>query len=96
MTTLRELPGLGPKSEQWLIQAGISNPEQLRALGAMEAFSRLKATMAKPPGLNFLYALVGALENRDWKDIAQNEKARLLMELEGYQALEALFNQNDR
>jgi DNA transformation protein len=41
--------------------------------------------------LNFLYALVSALENRHWASIAKTEKGRLLMELEGYFELEAIL-----
>lgn len=92
MKKLRDLPGLGPKSEQCLINAGISTPGALRKIGAIAAFEQLRKATGKAPSLNFLYALVGALENRDWRDIAQQDKQRLLMELEGYQALEALFD----
>ncbi|WP_341503428.1 TfoX/Sxy family protein [Gallaecimonas sp. GXIMD4217] len=81
MTALRDLPGLGPKSEQWLKQAGIADEAQLRALGAVAAFLRLEQAGLRP-SLNFLYALAGAIEGRPWTEIARQEKGRLLLELE--------------
>ena len=93
---LRELKGLGPASEKQLAEVGIDSPEQLTDLGAIETFQRLlrqaEEAGSNPPSLNFLYALVGALEDRHWIDIAQEEKYQLLMALEGYQELEKQFN----
>ena len=88
---LRELKGLGPKSEQLLQEIGINTPQQLEALGAVKTFIRLKKECSIKPSLNFLYALVGALENQHWAKIARTEKGRLLMELEGYRELEAML-----
>lgn len=92
---LRELKGLGPASEQQLAEVGINTPDQLAELGPIEAFQRLiqqaAANDSPPPSLNFLYAMVGALEDRHWVDIAQSEKYQLLMALEGYQELEKQF-----
>ena len=52
----------------------------------------LKEEGSIKPSLNFLYAMVGALENKHWAKIAKEEKGRLLMELEGYKELEKIFN----
>ncbi len=43
--------------------------------------------------LNFLYALVGAIEGEHWLNVAQTEKGRLLMELEEYAELEAMLKE---
>ncbi|SEQ61189.1 DNA transformation protein [Amphritea atlantica] len=91
MTRLRDLPGLGPKSEAWLTEVGINTPEALREIGAIRAFIRLKNECSTAPSLNFLYAMVGAIEGESWLKIAKHEKSRLLTELEGYRELEALF-----
>ena len=40
MSRLRDLQGLGPKSEALLIEVGITTVEELRALGAVRAFIR--------------------------------------------------------
>ena len=90
---LRELKGLGPKSEKSLIKIGITTPAELNKVGAVRAYLRLKKESSVQPSLNFLYAMVGALENEHWIDIAKNEKGRLLMELEGYRELEDILKE---
>ncbi len=66
---LQDLRGLGPKSAAQLHQVGVGNPQQLIDLGAVQAYLRLKEQCGA--GLNFLYALVGAIEDRDWREVAQ-------------------------
>ncbi len=87
---LSELRGLGAKSAQQLQQIKIFTHADLQAIGAVEAFIALKKESIKQqtsqPSLNFLYALAGALSDRDWRDMAQNEKGRLLAELESAEA----------
>lgn len=84
---------MGPKSEACLIEIGIETPEALRAIGAVTAFIRLKKQCSSQPSLNFLYALVGAVEGKSWLKVAKSEKGRLLMELEGYHELEKMFQE---
>jgi len=92
MSKLRDLKGLGPKSEKLLFEVGITTEEELRELGAIRAFIRLKKECSTKPSLTFLYAIVGAIEDKHWLDIAKHEKGQLLMELEGYKELEELLN----
>ena len=87
---LRDLKGLGPESQRQLNTIGIDTRADLEAMGPARAFLKLGKERNKPPSLNFLYAMVGALEDRHWLDIAQSEKCRLLMELDGYRDLEQL------
>ena len=84
---LQDLPGLGPKSAQQLQAVGITSVEVLRELGAVAAYVRLQQAQGRV-SLNFLYALEGALQNCHWTQVARTERGRLLLELEGYQALE--------
>ena len=93
MERLRDLTGLGPKSEAWLIEVGIETPEALRELGAVRAFIKLRKECSSKPSLNFLYAMVGAIEGENWLNVAKHEKGRLLMELEGYRELEAMLKE---
>jgi DNA transformation protein len=93
---LRDLPGLGPKTEAWLVEVGINTPDDLRSSGAIRAFIKLKNESRCRPGLNFLYALAGAIEGRHWLTVARSEKGRLLMELEGYHELEQLFKEEGK
>jgi len=85
---LRDLKGLGLKTEQCLIAVGILTPDDLAEIGAIRAFIKLRDQSNVKPSLNFLYALVGALEDEHWVKIAQKEKGRLLIELEGFKELE--------
>ena len=32
--------------------------------------------------LNLLYALIGAVENRDWRDVARDDRAGILLRLQ--------------
>ena len=92
---IRDLPGLGEKSEQSLTRVGITDVEQLRSCGAVMAFYRLQqlavAEGRAKPSLNFLYALVGGLSKRSWLAVAQSEREQLLMELEGISEMERMF-----
>ena len=91
MGELSNLKGLGPKSEKCLNEIGINTREDLERLGAVRSFIKLKNECSIKPSLNFLYAIVGALENEHWANIAKSEKGRLIMELEGYKELEEIL-----
>lgn len=84
---LRELQGLGKVSEQHLIMVGIDCESKLRDVGGVEAFRRLRKHPDLNPSLNFLYALVGAIEDRSWLEVAREERESLLMALEGFDEL---------
>ena len=91
MGELSKLKGLGLKSERCLNEIGIRTKSDLEAIGPVRAFLKLRAECSTKPSLNFLYAMVGALEGRHWADIAKAEKGRLLMEIEGYEELEKIL-----
>jgi len=88
MGELSKLKGLGPKSEKCLNEIGIKTKDDLKKIGPVRAFMKLRSECSIKPSLNFLYAMVGALEGRHWADIAKTERGRLLLELDGYQDLE--------
>lgn len=73
--------GLGPKSRLWLAAIGITTPEHLATQDPFAVYARLKATQ---PGvsLNLLYALIGAVENRHWRDVARSERTSILLRLQ--------------
>jgi len=64
-----------------LAAVSISSPGELVARGAIEAFIALKQA-GLPASLNMLWALEGALSDRDWREVARDDKLRLLTELE--------------
>jgi DNA transformation protein and related proteins len=81
---LSGLPNLGPRSVESLAAAGITSLAQLQGLGAVRAFVRARAHN-RGVSLNLLWALEGALTGRRWQDVAQADRASLLMALEDVQ-----------
>jgi len=93
---ISKLKGLGPKTEKYLNEIGIFTKDELAEIGAVNAFIKLQKEGCVKPSMNFLYAMVGALENEHWMTIAKSERERLLMELEGYRELEKILNEKPR
>jgi DNA transformation protein len=79
--SVARLSGLGPKSSDALRKVGIHTAEQLRASDPYEVYARLKASI---PGtsLNFLYALIGAIEGIHWLEVKRERKVAILLRLE--------------
>jgi DNA transformation protein len=78
---LARLANLGPKSAAMLAAIGIHDRETLAARGAVGTYIALR-TAGQPASLNLLWAMEGALTERDWRDVARNDRLRLLLELE--------------
>ena len=73
--------GLGPRSLAWLAEVGIETPQELAALDPFEVYARIKARQPRA-SVNLLYALIGAVEGRDWRDVARSERTTILLRLE--------------
>ncbi|MEQ1512857.1 MAG: TfoX/Sxy family protein [Lysobacteraceae bacterium] len=78
MATPLKLRNIGPKSAAWLRQVGLRTEDELRAIGALEAFMRVKRAGFKP-SLNLLYALEGALLDCHWQDVPSERRSELLI-----------------
>lgn len=83
---LAQLRNLGPASAAMLLDAGIRTPTQLRQLGAVRAFDRVRQRNPKA-SLNLLWAIEGALSDRPWQQVADEDRASLLMALEDLKLL---------
>lgn len=59
---------LGPTSSAWLEAIGIKTRDDLEAMGAVEAYLRVKDAGFKP-SLNLLWALQGAILDIPWSEI---------------------------
>ncbi|MCE4555755.1 TfoX/Sxy family DNA transformation protein [Roseateles cellulosilyticus] len=72
---------LGPKSREHLAAVGIHTAADLRAHDAFDVYARVKARW---PGAsrNLVYALLGAQEGRDWRDIARERRTEVLLRLD--------------
>lgn len=78
MSAPLKLRNIGPKSAAWLRQVGLRTEEDLRAIGALEAFMRVKRAGFKP-SLNLLYALEGALMGCHWQEVPAERRSELLV-----------------
>jgi DNA transformation protein and related proteins len=85
-TTPLKMRNIGPKSAAWLRQVGLRTEEDLRAIGALDAFIKVKRAGFKP-SLNLLYALEGALLDCHWQDIPAERRGGLLVAAEAAIAL---------
>lgn len=80
-----KIRNVGPKSQAWLKQVGLRSTEEIRAIGAFEAFLKVRRAGFKA-SLNLIYALAGAEDDVHWQDLNPARKAELL---ERYTAFEA-------
>lgn len=78
---ISELPKLGPKSRQMLARAGITTLSQLRRLGSVAAYRKVKQAGGNA-SLNLLWALEGAITDLPWQTVAREHRASLLLALE--------------
>lgn len=76
MTPISTIRNLGPATEAAFVKAGITSAEELRALGAHEAYRRwLEAGLA--PHFIGYYVLHMGLQGRPWNDCKGEEKKTL-------------------
>ena len=75
-TPVSSIRNLGPAYEESCARAGIHNADDLRALGADEAYRRLLKSGSKPHFIGY-YVLVMALQGRPWNDCKGKEKVAL-------------------
>ena len=94
MSRISQLHGLGPKSAEMLSAVGITTADELTQVGPLKAYLMVRDNTEFKPGLNLLYAMVGALENRHWSDIARNERLSLLLALDDQERLQALLDED--
>lgn len=75
-TPISSIRNLGPASDTSFAKAGIHTAEQLRALGADDAYAALLRSGQRPHFIGY-YVLVMALQGRPWNDCKGDEKAAL-------------------
>ena len=84
MTTelpIESLRNLGPKSGQWLREAGITTIAELERLGPVVAYRLVKQHQPKA-SLNLLWAMAAGLKGKDWRELSEATKNRLRKEAE--------------
>jgi len=81
MSELGDMPNLGKVVVEQLERAGIRTPDELRALGSVEAALRLSAT-GIDVCVSKLSALEGAIRGVRWHAIPAHERAALISEFD--------------
>lgn len=74
---LARMRNLGPISAARLRAVGIDSPEELKRIGAVEAYVKLKESHPFEISVVFLYALHGAVTDTDWRQLSESTRARL-------------------
>ena len=82
-TDLIELKNLGKTSVQWLNAVGIRTLEQLREVGSVNAYCKVRDRGFKVSKV-LLYALEGALIGAHWNELDNDYKRRLLSEVDSH------------
>lgn len=77
---LQDLNGFGPKSEEILAKVDIFSVKDFMEIDPYELYKIILPM--KGIGLNSIYAIIGARENKAWLEIAQNRKTEILMRLD--------------
>lgn len=78
---IRELEGLGQKSELMLSNIGIETVEEFLRQDPFEIYKMLKVS-DKSISLNMLYAVIGAQEGKKWQEVARERRVDILMRLD--------------
>jgi DNA transformation protein len=75
------VPGFGPKSTEALAKIGITTIEQLRERDAYDIYASLKQHVAGT-NRNFLYGIIAAQEQLDWREVAKTRRTEILLRLD--------------
>ncbi len=78
--TAVKIRNVGPKSAAWLRQVGIRTEDEVKAIGAIEVFFKVKKAGFKA-SLNLLYALEGAVLGCHWTEVSTERRNELLLEV---------------
>lgn len=72
-----DMRNIDPKSRAWLAEIDVRTMDDLRALGAVEAYARLRFHFGSRITRNMLHALAAALVDIDWRRLSPEHKAEL-------------------
>lgn len=78
---VENLRNLGSTSAAWLREIGVQTRADLERLGPAAAY-RLVQQNQPSTSLNLLWAMAAALNDQDWRELSDDEKATLRREVE--------------
>lgn len=81
-TPIASMKNFGKATAELMAEIGITEFEQVQALGILEVYKRMKAAYPKWTSLNLLWGLEGAVTDTNWRDITPERKAELKKMLE--------------
>ena len=81
---LTDLVNIGKLTSELLIEVGISTPQELQAVGPVEAWRRIQSRHPEKATVDFLYALQGALLQVPKKALPEAVKNELLGRIQRY------------
>ena len=84
MTSLKDLPNIGSKIEKHLHAIGVQSLADLKKMGSLEAWKRIRALDPKKDCcICALYALEGAIVGLCWYELPEGMKNKLKKAAEG-------------
>jgi hypothetical protein len=86
MSRNAKIRNVGPKSAAWLRQVGVRSLEDLRVLGVVGTFMKVRRAGFRP-SLNLLYALEGAVLDCHWQDVPDDRRGELLLAVDAAESL---------
>lgn len=75
------LRNIGPRSAAWLVEVGVVTEKDLRRIGPVAAYVKVKAAQPQAVGLNLLWSLQAALLDIRWTELPDAAKDALKREL---------------
>lgn len=79
---IENLRNLGPKTGRLLRDVGIATIDDLRKIGPLEAYCRLKITASHQVSINALWAMQAGLLDMPWQHLPPEIKSELRLALE--------------
>lgn len=74
---IEEMRNLGPATAKMLADVGVHREGDLRRIGAVDAYHRLKFRFGRQVTIIALYAMEAALRGCDWRSLDPETKERL-------------------
>src|SRR5690606_30807495 len=74
---IAELKNLGPSTARDLAEIGVETYSQLQEVGPVDAWHRLNELRSKQYTLVGLYALAGAILDKEWKELPPEYRTQL-------------------
>ena len=74
---IEEMRNLGPTTAKMLADVGVHREGDLRRIGAVDAYHRLKFRFGRQVTIIALYAMEAALRGCDWRSLDPETKERL-------------------